>query len=184
LECVTNEAHSLDGRHSFQLAQERIVVDSGEYDGGTPFTDFLNSMASRGTNEYVLFLVRPEGLESFTLLRDIIQKRNKSVSRCSSRRILEQPEPIPDDLAAKGAEYSNARLYFTGRMASQELDILKNLFSDPASRALVDELYQKTQSLAARVDYVTELLPSRWQVRAAMGVRAADNRAARRRGGQ
>jgi hypothetical protein len=180
LQCTTNVAHSLDGQLSFPLDQERIALESGECGGGTPFTDFLGGIASRGTNEYVLFLVKPDGLEAFLLLREIIQKRNGSLSGCSSRRMAEQPKPIPRELAARGAGFSNARLHFAGRMTRPERDSLRALFSDPDSLSAVDELFEKTQSLPAPLDYGSELLPAHWQVPAAAGTRAADEGAAGR----
>lgn len=164
LECTHDHAATSDGEHSFYTEAEQAALDSGEYEGGTPFTDFLADLSRKAETEYVLFIVRPAGLSTFQSLRRVVRERNRALTRCASRRLREEPAEIPDSLAKRGAEYSNARLYFEGVMTREELDVLKGLVREESSKRALEDLFDSTQTIVATVDYGTELVPTGWKI--------------------
>jgi len=164
LDCTADGAHTLDGSLTFTADAER-KAPRADGSRGTPFTNFLNDIASRGSKEYVLFVVRPDGLNVFRTLRAVIIQRNLAAGE-KSVQVSEEPQPLRAALAQAGARYAGGRLYFTGRMDASLRDELKSLFSQKASKNAVDTLFEQTQSVPPAVSYGTELLPAGWRLRA------------------
>ncbi len=76
LECSHGIAKSLDGQLVFNKWVE------GTDDISTPFVNFLNQMNAK--KEYILFMVRPNGLDIFSRLRYVIKWRNRRYGQTNS----------------------------------------------------------------------------------------------------
>jgi len=170
IECVSNRAFTVEGKHEFNEEQEDAVWQAGrkqhtdyEHDR-TPFARFLQKLAS-DEDKYVLFIVRPDGLSMYATLRNNVTTRNRAL-RLKSVAVSETPEEIPMALLKKGIRHDDNQLYYEGRMAATDRDALRALFSGSSSREAVGKLYQETQSVPLALDYGTELLPAEWELHA------------------
>lgn len=165
LECRGDSAVSMDRRYAFAREPEENVIGEAEW-SGTPFTDFLNSLAT--DSEYVLFIVRPEGLTTFWRLRAIVVKRDEA--KCTRTVVVQETlanrtwEALPRSLRAR-LGFGEHQMQFVGAMSSQDRDALRQAFATPEAQAAVDRLYEKSDSVKAQwVDYGSELIPSDWQL--------------------
>lgn len=170
IECVSNRAFTVGGEYSFDEDDEDKVWmasrKESSYDPDqTPFTRFLRELAL-DKNKYVLFIVRPEGLSTYTTLRNNISARNKGL-RERSVPMSESVEDIPRALQQKGVRHADDKLYCEGRMTPEDRDALKRLVSHSSSQEAVDRLYELCQSMPEAVEYGTELLPSEWELHGA-----------------
>ncbi|MFX0095421.1 MAG: hypothetical protein ACFFBD_27040 [Candidatus Hodarchaeota archaeon] len=167
LNCVKDIAQSLDGRYIFRKKTEETVAYYQKWEG-TPFTDFLNVLGQQ-ERDYVLFVVRPEGISTFKILLSIIERRNRY--RCTrSVSISEKPteetlRSLPVKVRRK-IEYDDDdnELKFIRVMSSEEHDLLKGLFTRRSSKKAIDRLFEETQSATDWVDYGSELFPARWEL--------------------
>jgi len=168
LECLKDEARSLDGRYSFLVVPEDATLKMRKW-SATPFTEFLAGISKEGGSEYVLFLVRPEGINTFKVLRDVLVLRNDSVctvsvpfaASTSARGSLDELQGLPKDLRKK-IQLESGKLSFAGRMSASERDTLAQVLGQ-ATRPQVDALFDRSQRVVACVDHGAELLPTEWK---------------------
>lgn len=170
LECTSGMAQSLDVETTYSFS-EKTEEDALGSDGwsGTPFTNFLNDICRSGRQEYILFVVRPDGLSVFRTFQSIILRRNED--KCiNSVSISENPdknkiESLTISLRRK-FKYNedSGSLTFTRVMSPEERDALKALFTQSASKEAVDLLFEKSQKATDWVDYGSELIPSDWKI--------------------
>jgi hypothetical protein len=164
LECRQSRAQTFDGKMSFTEAEEKTGLKDNT-PASTPFTKFLEELAGKQGQEYVLFVVRPDGIQTFRVLKRILEKRNRT--RCTTTvAMAENPNPLaekklPRGLAARYA-YAGGKLSFLKKMSPEEYEALRTLFSQVASQKAVAELYAKSRQAGAWVDYGSELIPDQW----------------------
>lgn len=60
-----------------EIYRELGEDDPGKWQG-SPFLDFLNELAADRKRPYLLFLIRPSGIHPFSVLSDIVQRRNSA----------------------------------------------------------------------------------------------------------
>jgi len=160
--CSGDTARSTEGAYVFTAAEE-ARVDRSRW-RGTPFTDFLDALVAQD-EAYPLFLVRPDGIDLYRQLRDILEDRNRDRSTLSVR-IPEKPaaaHEIPRSLRWK-YKYQDGRLSFTRVMSIEERNLLKSLFQRESSRSAIDRLYEASQSSTDWVDEGSDLVPSEWTI--------------------
>jgi hypothetical protein len=170
LECTAQEARSLDGTLVFTREGEEGAMKGTEW-RGTPFTDFLNDLGAREAEEYVLFLVRPDGLEVFSALRAVLVLRNRSVGR-KSVPIAEKPdEEALQQLAPRvraHVSFADDTLSYDRAMTEEARDALRVLFREEQSLRGLDDLFDRSKHSLGWVDYGSELLPKGWNVKGAV----------------
>lgn len=170
LECTADGAREFGGERLFQKSDEENIVQ-GTWQG-TPFTDFLASLARDADKEYLMFVVRPDGLETFRLLRAILVLRNKD--RCTKKVTLAEslekealtalPIEIRRKASCTGSEFSFLRV-----MTPEARDAIKAILTKEESKDAIDELYGQTQGADEWIDYGTELVPADWVIRSVKG---------------
>ena len=177
VDCTAYMGKALDGGSQFSISGEEGVLaqvllldqfgatPSFDFFRGTPFTDFLAALAGEAGEKYVVFLVRPDGQDSFFTLEQIIRGRNRALPENGVNFPAEDKTEIPRSLAWKGASIRDGRLYFRGRMGGKIRDALKAVFSKAASQSAVDELYRLTQSAPRSIDFGNELISKDWTIR-------------------
>jgi hypothetical protein len=161
VECVKAGIRSLDGRYTFSAQAEADVLKSRKW-SGTPFTDFLSSLSRGSGREYVLFLVRPDGTDTFKRFRDILVLRNDSVCTVSAAVPGEgrlSLDGLGKELRRK-IEFRQGKLSFGGPMRPEERDSLAGAVGHDRAFQLFD--------LAAHsdpcVDHGVELIPAEWKL--------------------
>jgi hypothetical protein len=168
LECVKDGARSLDGRYTFSVAPETAILQTRGW-GRTPFTQFLEGMSRSGRQEYVLFLVRPEGIDVFHTLRNVLVLRNDDV--CTATAALPTPEVGSANQAAirrlpkpirRKLQLDGNRLSFSGPMSADERVVLHEGL-DAGAGAAVDLLFEKSKKAVPCVDHGVELVPAEWK---------------------
>lgn len=137
---------------------------------GTPYTDLLNELSAKRDREYLMFIVRPSGLDAFAFLRSILVLRNKQKCRAEVS-LAETPNPeavkqLPQKTASR-MTYENGTLSFLRKMTPEMRDQIKGLFQQETSKNSVDELYSRSQQSTEWIDYGTELIPAEWNFQAA-----------------
>lgn len=198
-------AITLDGERPFKLEPERELVrkvereeissrysygsdrkpkPAGELWTGTPWVTFLDELETAGERPYILFLVRPEGVDAFNELRKVVVRRNKA--RCS----VSAPVPEKPDIAAARAlskslvsrvKWNGTALTVVKALTAAERDELKGLFRRSASHRAVDSLFTRSQRPCPWVDYGSELIPQNWKIKSVGGVELTPSREAQKR---
>jgi hypothetical protein len=164
LECRQSQARTFDGKMSFTEGEEKAGLKD-KTPTRTPFAQFLEELAGKKGQEYILFVVRPDGLQTFRVLKHILEKRNRA--RCTTTvAMAEKPDPLaekklPRGLTARYA-YADGKLSFLKAMSPEEFEALRTLFSQAASQKAVAELYAKSRQAGTWVDYGSELIPEHW----------------------
>ena len=162
VECARGQARSLDSKYVFNPVAELPALASRTW-SGTPFTNFLAEMSGEG-GCYVLFLVRPDGIETFEALRQVLQARNAALCTASAELGAEPARDslrgLPDQLRRK-VRVAGKQVFFDGPMAEGDLDLLAQKLG-PAARGPLGQLYGKSQRSAVCVDHGAELLPAEW----------------------
>jgi hypothetical protein len=168
LECVKDEARSLDGKYVFPVAPESAILKTRDW-GRTPFTQFLEAISGSGGQEYVLFLVRPEGIDAFQTLRNVLVLRNDD--RCTTTATLTAQgagaanqsaiERLPKPIRRK-VQIDGNKLSFSGRMSTGEREALSNAL-DASAAVAVDVLFEKSKRALPCVDHGVELVPAEWK---------------------
>lgn len=77
LECVGNVAFDLESGIYYRAKDEKPPSPTGPW-RGTPFTGLLHTIATEKKGHHVVFIVRPDGLKTFELLRAILVLRNRA----------------------------------------------------------------------------------------------------------
>lgn len=169
LECTKGTAKSLDGKYLFV---EDIESNESEASNETPFRAFLNELSSdiinKKRNNYVFFLIRPDGVSVYNVLLEILKNHNKNI--CSRTVYIsgeydkKAEELLPRSLLSKLNYDSNSNeLTFFGVMSIDDLNNLKRLFPQESSLKALLTLYEKSQTAVGYVDYGTELIPKEWK---------------------
>jgi hypothetical protein len=168
LECVKDGARSLDGKLVFSVAPEAAILKTRDW-GRTPFTQFLDGISRSGGQEYVLFLVRPEGINAFHTLRNVLVLRNddtctstamlavQAAGSTNQSAIARLPKPIRRKLQIDGSKLS-----FFGRMSTGERETLGEALDATAGSA-VEMLFEKSKRTVPCVDHGVELVPTEWK---------------------
>jgi len=164
LECTGETARTLDGSRLFTASQEEPLRQSKKFEG-TPFTKFLDELSATGSNEYVLFVVRPDGIGAFEVLRDILVWRNQdrftnSVTLAGAPK-LEALAGLPKELKRR-VKYKEGELSFSGAMLAADRDVLRSAL-DPSAWETVDRLFDKAKTAGGWVDHGVELVPAEWK---------------------
>lgn len=94
LECTSAGAQMFPAGRQFTETQERSVTPVGPWNG-TPYTDLFNDVAATPDDEYILFLVRPDGLPVFDALRAITVWRNRAAA--TNQKIDYGVELVPEN---------------------------------------------------------------------------------------
>lgn len=93
VECTAGEARTDDGTRRFTEEEETRLRQAGQE---TPFTAFLREMSASEENEYVLFIVRPDGISVYKSLWGAIDRFNGRVSSTApSARVDYGSELLP-----------------------------------------------------------------------------------------
>jgi len=164
LECRQSQAQTFTGREIFREAEEKAGLKD-KTPAPTPFTQFLEELSGKKGQEYILFVVRPDGLQTFRVLKHILEKRNRA--RCTTTvAMAEKPNPLaekqlPRGLAARYA-YADGKLSFVKVMSPEEYEALRTLFSQATSQKALADLSAKSRQAGAWVDYGSELIPEHW----------------------
>ncbi|MBN2310798.1 MAG: hypothetical protein JXR94_17625 [Candidatus Hydrogenedentes bacterium] len=166
LECTADGARDLESGRLFRKGDEDESVILENW-AGTPFTDLLAELASERQDRYIMFVVRPDGLEVFSFLRAVLVMRNKekctgSVS-CEEEPAAAALEQLPKEIAGR-LSYADGKLSFTRAMTTAERDEIQRLFSQGASKQAVEWLFAESQKVPSWVDYGTELIPADWNI--------------------
>jgi len=167
LECVKDEARSLDGRYEFQPAREEATLKSRHW-SGTDFTEFLQKISGTGSKEYVLFLVRPNGIDTFHVLRDVLVLRDDDL--CTVTVALPAMLDAQDQNFLSGLSNNlkrkvllrDKKIWFSGQMSPSERESLRQTLG-AAFSAEVDSLFEKSQNSIPCVDHGVELVPAEWK---------------------
>jgi len=167
LECSADTAKVWEGAQSFNLAQEKNITIHGPW-RGTQFTDYLNELSKKEKEKYILFLLRPDGLEIFKTLRNIIFDRSQALGT-NTISIIETPkktlvEQFPETLRNK-LRFEKGKLTFSQIMLPNERDAIKSILTKDEAKTAVDRLYEKSQT-ADWIDYGVELVPAGLKIRA------------------
>jgi hypothetical protein len=156
----------MDGRHVFTgQAQELASERSWEH---TDFGRFLTALNDSTGGGYVVFLVRPDGLETFRALQRMVRLHNQERSYCSM-----EFSDAPDSTAWRGLpEALKARLRrdgdnlgVFGPMTEKERGELKAAFEGASALAAIDELYTRSQLMHPSIEHGSELVPAEWQIK-------------------
>ncbi len=165
LECTGDAARTLDGEVTFSGSREEPALKADQF-SGTPFTDFLEQLSQSTDREYLLFVVRPDGIRTFEILRDLLVVRNQkrfqnaaSVSKSIDKAALGR---LSEDLQRR-IRYDDGELIVRGALSAAQRDELKGLFADPSSQQAIDELFARAQNAAGWVDHGVELVPAEWR---------------------
>jgi hypothetical protein len=166
LEVWNGRVQSTDGTRRFAVEPERGALSTRRW-AGTPFTTLLDQVSREG-KEYILFLVRPDGITTFETFRDVLVLRNDDL--CSA--VVEIPGPVAENRAAfdqlpaalrRRARLSGNRLSMAGTMTTAERASLVGALGSDAGDA-VATLFDKSAGLAPCVDHGVELLPAEWKL--------------------
>jgi len=170
LECTQDGARSFDDRYKFNTALEEGAI-KGAKDiedlkwSGTPYTDFLAALAVGRDREYVVFVVRPDGIKTFEPLRMLIVLRNRALCTTSAAwKVVDEDrttQAIPADLSSK-VQTEGGVFSFLGRMSQTERQRLQNALGSEAA-AMVDAVYEKSQRAGQCIDHGVELVPAEWR---------------------
>lgn len=76
VECLSHGAKCIPDGPEFEEQREAFITPMGPWNG-TPYTDFLSRLEGTPEEEYILFIVRPNGLSVFESLRAITVWRNR-----------------------------------------------------------------------------------------------------------
>lgn len=164
LECTADNALNLLTGEEYLAADElaAAVRDIRAYDAsGRGYADFLRLAAANTDQTYVMFFIRPDGIETYGQLRRILAMRN-DVADSNTVYIDEVPDlarirtDLPEEAVSR-IDIDENKLTFRGQMTREVFEVLKGAFEDPASRKGVDELYRKSKDRKI-VDYGTELI--------------------------
>lgn len=167
-ECSQGLAKSVDGTVVFDKWSEESAVEDL---GSSPFTKFLNDVGYDDKEDYLFFIVRPNGVETYKKLVTIVNAWNREKST-SSVIVSEKPDSVnysslPEKLQ-RGIRYGQYRssyiLSSTIELTESEKDLLANLFKQSLSKRKVQELYKESLKTSEWLDFGSELAPQGWNV--------------------
>lgn len=150
----------------FTKQNEEEQFEFGTWDR-TPFQRFLNSLEEKSDEEYILFLVRPNGIQLYRQLLVNIVLRNREFGVAT----VELPNPLAEDqlshlpsaLRQRLAQHDN-QISIQRRMTDMDRAALITIANDPVMRSAVQTLYQRSQHLSW-IDYGKELVTQEYTVR-------------------
>lgn len=165
LECTEQGAHEVGSTRRFARA-ELPALDDTDTLAASAFGAYLKYLEESGP-VYVLFVVRPDGLDTFKQLRALAVLR---IREASVRKIplTELPNDVlysqlPAKLKSKIA-YGDGLLHMHGTLTALERDQLKDTLATAASRDAIDHLYEQIRSGRPPIEYGVELLPADWHL--------------------
>lgn len=170
LECTKNGARSFDDKYKFSATQEEAMIKGAKAVedlkwAGTPYTDFLAALSRSRDKEYIVFIVRPDGIEIFKSLRLLAVLRNKVLCTTSAEWKTKDEsqviQALPAELRAK-VQVEGGRLSLLGRMSSADRQRLHDALG-PAAAPMIDSVFEKSQHAQACIEHGVELVPAEWQ---------------------
>lgn len=164
-ECTHDGAQELDTSRRFALADLPMLEDV-KPDASTPFGRYLDTVKDSGP-VYLLFVVRPDGLESFKRLRAQAVAHNRAAS-IRTVELSEMPNAVlfselPAELKAKIA-YGDGRLKLRGKLTEIERERLKSTLGSNEAREAINHIYELAQTEQSPLQYGVELLPANWRL--------------------
>lgn len=154
---------SSDGAYQF-LEEQETAARARRTWSGTPFTAFLEKLSDDAGKEYVLFLVRPDGITTYKVLRDTLVFRNDDLCEASAPAgpsgDAQRPLAGLDQTLRRKVRIADGKIIFSGPMSSGDRDAIGGLIG-PLNAAV---LYQKALRSRHCVDYGVDLAPAGWSL--------------------
>lgn len=163
LECTSNGARCLESGVLYTEGK------GSEQNNEKPFSDLLEALGDVRQEEYVMLLVRPDGIGVFQELRFQIVRWNQEHATNTVDITGRFDVSVLDNLPAhvkQNFSHADGKLSYVGKMDRNTVDILKPLLLGNSLRESLEKLYQESQNALAKVDYGTELIPRHWNIEA------------------
>ena len=167
-ECSQGLAKSIDGSIVFDKWSEE---SAREKLGNSPFSEFLNDIGYDDKEDYLFFIVRPNGVDTYKKLVTVVNAWNREKSTASVV-VGEKPDSdkyssLPDNMQ-KHIRYRKYRssymVFLTTKLSESEKDQFIDLFKRTSSKRKIQELYQESLGISEWVDFGSELAPQGWNV--------------------
>jgi|GEM_PF-3781109 len=163
VDCKEEIGQTLDDSRRFSLRTELRLLLEGRLEE----SDFLKFVKQLKSREFVFFVVRPSGINTFTVLKGVLDKYNDTVT---DREVALSAAPEAADLEnlprplRKKISFRGNYLKFLGRMTWEEMLLLQQLFDNGRDRLAVERLYHQSQKTSLPLDHGLEIVPEDWTI--------------------